>query len=115
MKTLGDDACTPFYFHAWHGQLRYHMTMTMHVNEPSSQSDEPWPLRERAMELRCLYTVISALSRRAELGNAGVGSDIDLIVVSDENPQQKKNSQTWLEGGVSALRRLASSYTAFEQ
>ena len=34
--------------------------------EQNSQSDELWFLRERAKELRCIYTVISALSRREE-------------------------------------------------
>lgn len=33
---------------------------------PSGQAGELWSLRERAKELRCLYTVISALSRREE-------------------------------------------------
>ena len=37
----------------------------MHSNPPS-QAEELWSLRERAKELRCLYTVISALSRREE-------------------------------------------------
>jgi hypothetical protein len=37
----------------------------MHTNPPS-QAEELWSLRERAKELRCLYTVISALSRREE-------------------------------------------------
>lgn len=32
----------------------------------SNQAEELWSLRERAKELRCLYTVISALSRRDE-------------------------------------------------
>jgi hypothetical protein len=38
----------------------------MHMNPSSSQGDELWALRERAKELRCLYSVISALSRREE-------------------------------------------------
>lgn len=38
----------------------------MHINAPSSQVEELWSLRERAKELRCMYTVISALSRREE-------------------------------------------------
>jgi hypothetical protein len=40
--------------------------MPMHTTVPSSQTEELWSLRERAKELRSLYTVISALSRREE-------------------------------------------------
>jgi len=36
------------------------------TNPISKPFDELWALRERAKELRCLYTVISALSRREE-------------------------------------------------
>jgi hypothetical protein len=36
------------------------------TNPTSKQVDELWALRERAKELRCLYSVISALSRREE-------------------------------------------------
>jgi len=38
----------------------------MRTKVSSSQADELWSLRERAKELRCLYSVISALSRREE-------------------------------------------------
>lgn len=38
----------------------------MNTTVPSGQAEELWSLRERAKELRCLYTVISALSRREE-------------------------------------------------
>jgi hypothetical protein len=38
----------------------------MHTNPSPGQAEELWSLRERAKELRCLYTVISALSRREE-------------------------------------------------
>jgi hypothetical protein len=38
----------------------------MHTIVPSNQAEELWSLRERAKELRCLYTIISALSRREE-------------------------------------------------
>jgi hypothetical protein len=38
----------------------------MNPTVPSGQAEELWSLRERAKELRCLYTVISALSRREE-------------------------------------------------
>ncbi|MGE5112537.1 MAG: nucleotidyltransferase domain-containing protein [Acidobacteriaceae bacterium] len=33
-----------------------------------------------------------------ELGNAGVGSDIDLIIVSEGNEQQHREFEVWLEG-----------------
>jgi len=36
---------------------------------PLNQVDDLWALRERAKELRCLYKVISALSRREEPPN----------------------------------------------
>jgi hypothetical protein len=38
----------------------------MNPTVPPGQAEELWSLRERAKELRCLYTVISALSRREE-------------------------------------------------
>ena len=36
---------------------------------PLNEADDLWALRERAKELRCLYSVISALSRREEPPN----------------------------------------------
>ena len=36
---------------------------------PPNEADDLWALRERAKELRCLYSVISALSRREEPPN----------------------------------------------
>jgi nucleotidyltransferase-like protein len=36
---------------------------------PPNEADDLWALRERAKELRCLYSVISALSRREEAPN----------------------------------------------
>jgi hypothetical protein len=42
--------------------------MGMHA-VPLNESDDLWALRERAKELRCLYSVISALSRREEPPN----------------------------------------------
>ena len=36
---------------------------------PSNEAEDLWALRERAKELRCLYSVISALSRREESPN----------------------------------------------
>jgi Nucleotidyltransferase domain len=38
----------------------------MNTNQKNRQTDEIWSLRERAKELRCMYAVISALSRREE-------------------------------------------------
>lgn len=42
-----------------------------------------------------------------ELGNAGVGSDIDLIVVCGGNPQQKHDLQNWLEGWSLCLAEVS--------
>jgi hypothetical protein len=42
--------------------------MGMHA-VPLNEPDDLWALRERAKELRCLYSVISALSRREEPPN----------------------------------------------
>jgi hypothetical protein len=42
--------------------------MGMHA-VPLNEADDLWALRERAKELRCLYSVISALSRREEPPN----------------------------------------------
>ena len=38
----------------------------MNLAEPNSHADQLWFFRERAKELRCIYAVISALSRREE-------------------------------------------------
>lgn len=42
-----------------------------------------------------------------ELGNAGVGSDIDLIVVCGGNAQQKRDLQNWLEGWSLCLAEVS--------
>lgn len=42
-----------------------------------------------------------------ELGNAGVGSDIDLIVVRGGDTQQKKELQSWLEGWSLCLAEIS--------
>jgi len=42
-----------------------------------------------------------------ELGNAGVGSDIDLIVVCSGNAQQKRDLQAWLEGWSLCLAEIS--------
>lgn len=45
----------------------------------SSQGEELWSLRERAKELRCIYTVASALSRREEPPQVVFGWVLDAI------------------------------------
>lgn len=57
-----EDASISVYSH--NSCSGYHRDMNTPV--PSGQAEELWALRERAKELRCLYTVISALSRREE-------------------------------------------------
>ena len=42
-----------------------------------------------------------------ELGNAGVGSDIDLIVVCRGDAQQKRELQSWLEGWSLCLAEIS--------
>ncbi|MGE5112532.1 MAG: nucleotidyltransferase domain-containing protein, partial [Acidobacteriaceae bacterium] len=42
-----------------------------------------------------------------ELGNAGAGSDIDLIVVCGGDAQQKRNLQVWLEGWSLCLAEIS--------
>jgi Nucleotidyltransferase domain len=42
-----------------------------------------------------------------ELGNAGVGSDIDLLIVCDGNPQQQRDLQAWLEGWSLCLAEIS--------
>jgi len=42
-----------------------------------------------------------------ELGNAGVGSDIDLIIVRDGDAQQKRELQSWLEGWSLCLAEIS--------
>ena len=42
-----------------------------------------------------------------ELGNAGVGSDIDLIVVCDGDARQQKDLETWLEGWSLCLAEVS--------
>jgi hypothetical protein len=42
-----------------------------------------------------------------ELGNAGVGSDIDLIVVCDGDGQQKRDLQAWLQGWSLCLAEVS--------
>jgi Nucleotidyltransferase domain len=42
-----------------------------------------------------------------ELGNAGAGSDIDLIVVCGDDGQQKRDLQVWLEGWSLCLAEIS--------
>lgn len=42
-----------------------------------------------------------------ELGNAGVGSDIDLIVVTEGTPQQRRELELWLEGWSLCLAEIS--------
>jgi len=42
-----------------------------------------------------------------EIGNAGVGSDIDLIVVCDGSEQQQKELRNWLEGWSLCLAEVS--------
>jgi hypothetical protein len=42
-----------------------------------------------------------------ELGNAGVGSDIDLIVACEADPQQERDLQAWLEGWSLCLAEIS--------
>ena len=42
-----------------------------------------------------------------EIGNAGVGSDIDLIVVCDGNEQQQRDLGNWLEGWSLCLAEVS--------
>ena len=75
---------------------------------------EHWRWRQRFAE-RIAATIDPArfgvrdlyLFGSTELGNAGVGSDIDLIVVSDGDGQQKKELQSWLEGWSLCLAEVS--------
>lgn len=51
----------------------------MNPIEPTKQNEELWSLRERAKELRCLYSVASALSRREEPPQAVFSWVLDAI------------------------------------
>ena len=42
-----------------------------------------------------------------EIGNAGVGSDIDLMVVCDADPGKRKDLETWLEGWSLCLAEVS--------
>ncbi len=50
---------------------------------------------------------MSTLFGSTELGNAGVLSDIDLIVVCSGNSQQKRDLQNWLEGWSLCLSEVS--------
>jgi hypothetical protein len=59
----------------------------MNPTVPSGQAEELWSLRERAKELRCLYTVISALSRREEPPTAVFNWILDAIPPAWQYPE----------------------------
>lgn len=42
-----------------------------------------------------------------ELGNAGVGSDIDLIVVCEDDVQKQRNLRNWLDGWSLCLAEVS--------
>ena len=75
---------------------------------------EHWRWRQRFAE-RIAATIDPArfgvrnvyLYGSTELGNAGVGSDIDLIVVCDGNTQQQKDLEVWLEGWSLCLAEVS--------
>jgi hypothetical protein len=75
---------------------------------------EHWRWRQRFAE-RIAATIDRArfgvhdvyLFGSTELGNAGIGSDIDLIVVCDGDGQQKKDLQAWLEGWSLCLAEVS--------
>jgi hypothetical protein len=56
-------------------------------DEENSQPDELWALRERAKELRCIYNVASALSRREEPPQVVFGWVLDAIPPAWQYPQ----------------------------
>lgn len=54
---------------------------------PPNEADDLWALRERAKELRCLYSVISALSRREEPPNVVFGWILEAIPPAWQYPE----------------------------
>jgi len=60
--------------------------MEMHAI-PLNDADDLWALRERAKELRCLYSVISALSRREEPPNVVFNWILDAIPPAWQYPE----------------------------
>src|SRR5690242_10837045 len=60
--------------------------MGMH-DVPSNEADDLLALRERAKELRCLYSVISALSRRDEPPNVVFGWILEAIPPAWQYPE----------------------------
>jgi hypothetical protein len=60
--------------------------MEMH-DIPPNEANDLWALRERAKELRCLYSVISALSRREEPPNVVFGWILEAIPPAWQDPE----------------------------
>ena len=54
---------------------------------PPNEANDLWALRERAKELRCLYSVISALSRREEPPNVVFGWILEAIPPAWQYPE----------------------------
>ena len=83
-------------------------------SERLGAAPEHWRWRQRFAE-RIAASMDSArfavnaiyLFGSTELGNAGVGSDIDLIVVRGGDAQQKRELQSWLEGWSLCLAEIS--------
>jgi Nucleotidyltransferase domain len=60
--------------------------MGMHA-VPPNEANDLWAFRERAKELRCLYSVISALSRREEPPNVVLGWILEAIPPAWQYPE----------------------------
>jgi hypothetical protein len=54
---------------------------------PSNEAEDLWALRERAKELRCLYSVISVLSRREESPNVVFNWIVEAIPPAWQYPE----------------------------
>jgi Polymerase beta, Nucleotidyltransferase len=59
----------------------------MNANEQNGPTDELWSLRERAKELKCMYAVISALSRREEPPQVVFDWILDAIPAAWQHPE----------------------------
>jgi Nucleotidyltransferase domain len=60
--------------------------MGMHA-VPPNEANDLWAFRERAKELRCLYSVISALSRREEPPNVVLGWILEAVPPAWQYPE----------------------------
>lgn len=96
----------------------------MQTKASSRQADELWSLRERAKELRCLYSVISAVSRREQprpwfstgsLIRAGL--DIGIVEVQTSvvrHSNQRLNSVDHNAGEIRILKLLVCDQQVHE-